>query len=111
LRVTNYEPIPFTVKQVTYRFQVADDMDVKGLENRNISFKKKDVELMPIHVKFQPKSMPKVLLKTIFKPKKTDYFLTGTATVAAGPASAHDATMHFNSHGTVKDLKELAKAK
>jgi LEA14-like dessication related protein len=111
LRVTNYEPIPFTVKQVTYRFQVADDMDVKGLENRNISFKKKGIELMPIHVKFQPKSMPKVLLKTIFKPKKTDYLLTGTATVAAGPASAHDATMHFNSHGTVKDLKELAKAK
>jgi LEA14-like dessication related protein len=111
LRVTNYEPIPFTVKQVSYRFQVEDDLDVKGLETKDITFKKKGTELMPVHVRFQPKSMPKVLLKTIFKPKKTDYTLTGTATVAAGPASAHDATMHFNSHGSVKDLKELAKGK
>jgi len=110
LRVTNYEPIPFTVKQVSYHFQVEDDMDVKGVETKDITFKKKGIELMPINVKFQPKSMPKVLLKAIFKPKKTDYTLTGTATVAAGPASAHDATMHFNSHGTVKDLKEVAKA-
>jgi LEA14-like dessication related protein len=109
LRVTNYEAMPFTVKQVSYRFQVDDDLDVKGLETKDITFKKKGIELMPIHVKFQPKSMPKVLLKTIFQPKKTDYTLTGTATVAAGPASARDATMHFNSHGTVKDLKELAK--
>jgi hypothetical protein len=50
-----------------------------------------------------------VLFKTIFKPKKTDYKLTGTATIAAGQASAHDATMHFNSSGTMKELKELAK--
>ncbi|MGI4742516.1 MAG: LEA type 2 family protein [Janthinobacterium lividum] len=110
LRVTNYESIPFTVKQVSYRFRVENDMDVKGVETKDITFKKKGTELMPIHVSFQPKSMPKVLLKSIFQPKKTDYTLTGTATVAAGPASAHDVTMHFNSHGTVKDLKELVKA-
>jgi hypothetical protein len=29
--------------------------------------------------------------------------------VAAGEASARDATMHFNSSGTMKELKELAK--
>ena len=110
LRVTNYEPIPFTVKQVSYRFRVEDDLDVKGQETKDVTFRKKGTELMPIHVKFEPKSMPKVLFKSIFKAKKTDYKLTGTATVAAGPASARDATMHFNSSGTVKDLKELAKA-
>jgi len=109
LRVTNYEAIPFTVKQVSYRFQVEDDLDVKGQETKDVTFKKKGTELMPIHVKFQPKKMPKVLFKTIFKPKKTDYKLTGTATVAAGEASARDATMHFNSSGTMKELKELAK--
>jgi LEA14-like dessication related protein len=109
LRVTNYESIPFTVKQVNYRFQVEDDLDVKGQETKDVTFKKKGTELMPIHVKFQPKSMPKVLFKTIFKPKKTDYILTGSATVAAGPASARDATMQFNNSGTVKELKELAK--
>jgi LEA14-like dessication related protein len=109
LRVTNYESIPFTVKQVNYRFQVEDDLDVKGQETKDVTFKKKGTELMPIHVKFQPKSMPKVLFKTIFKPKKTDYTLTGSATVAAGPASARDATMQFNNSGTVKELKELAK--
>jgi LEA14-like dessication related protein len=109
LRVTNYESIPFTVKQVSYRFQVEDDLDVKGQETKDVTFKKKGIELMPIHVKFQPKKMPKVLFKTIFKPKKTDYKLTGTATIAAGEASARDATMHFNSSGTMKELKELAK--
>ena len=109
LRVTNYEAIPFTVKQVNYRFQVEDDLDVKGQETKDVTFKKKGAELMPIHVKFQPKSMPKVLFKTIFKPKKTDYKLTGSATVAAGPANARDATMQFNNGGTVKELKELAK--
>lgn len=109
LRVTNYEPIPFTVKQVSYRFRVEDDLDVQGKETKDVTFKSKGTELMPIHVSFQPKSMPKVLFKTLFKAKKTNYNLTGTATVAAGPASARDATMHFNSQGTVKELKELAK--
>ena len=110
LRVTNYESIPFTVKQVSYRFQIEDDLDVKGQETKDVTFKKKGTELMPIHVSFQPKSMPKVMFKTLFKAKKTDYKLTGSAVVAAGPASAQDATMHFNSTGTVKELKELAKA-
>jgi LEA14-like dessication related protein len=110
LRVTNYESIPFTVKQVNYRFQIEDDLDVKGQETKDIVFRKKGVEIMPIHVRFQPKSMPKVLFKTLFKAKKTDYKLTGSATVAVGDAGAKDATMHFNSSGTVKDLKELAKA-
>lgn len=109
LRVTNYESIPFTVKRVSYRFQVEDDLDVKGVETKNVTFKKKGSELMPIHVSFQPKKMPKVLFKTIFKPKKTDYKLTGWATVAAGPADAKDATMQFASSGTVKELKELVK--
>ena len=110
LRVTNYESIPFTLKQVSYRFQVEDDLDVKGQETKDVTFKKKGTEMMPIHVRFEPKSMPKVLFKSVFKAKKTDYKLTGTATVAAGPASARDATMNFASSGTVKDLKELAKA-
>jgi LEA14-like dessication related protein len=110
LRVTNYESIPFTVKQVNYRFQIEDDLDVKGQETKDVTFKKKGTEIMPIHVSFQPKSMPKVLFKTLFKAKKTDYKLTGSATVAAGQASAKDATMQFNSTGTVKELKELVKA-
>ena len=110
LRVTNYESIPFMVKQVNYRFQIENDLDVKGQETKHVTFKKKGVETMPIHVKFQPKSMPKVLFKILFKAKKTDYKLTGSATVAAGAASAKDATMNFNSSGTVKDLKEMVKA-
>jgi LEA14-like dessication related protein len=108
LRITNYESIPFTVKQVRCHFRVEDDLDVKGQENKRVTFKKGG-RLMPIHIAFQPKAMPKVLFKTIFKPKKTDYQLTGSA-VVAGAASSKDATMHFNSSGTVKDLKELARA-
>ncbi len=109
LRVTNFEPIPFTVKQVSYRFQIEDDLDVQGQETKDVTFKQKGTETMPIHVRFEPKSMPKVLFKSIFKARKTDYKLTGTATVAAGPASARDATIRFNSAGTVKELKELTK--
>jgi LEA14-like dessication related protein len=110
LRVTNYESIPFTLKQVNYRFQIEDDLDVKGQETKDVTFKKKGTEIMPVRVKFEPKSMPKVLFKSLFKAKKTDYKLTGTATVAVGPADAKDATMNFNSTGTVKDLKEAVKA-
>jgi LEA14-like dessication related protein len=110
LKVTNYESIPFTLKQVNYRFQIEDDLDVKGQETKDVTFKKKGTETMPIHVRFEPKSMPKVLFKSLFKAKKTDYRLTGSATVAVGSANAKDATMNFNSSGTVKDLKELAKA-
>jgi len=110
LRVTNFESIPFTVKQVNYRFRIADDLDVHGQETKAVTFQKKGVEVMPIHVSFQPKAMPKVLFKTLFKAKKTAFTLTGSATVAAGAASTKDATMHFTSTGTVKDLKELAKA-
>lgn len=109
LRVTNCESIPFTVKQVNYQFRMEDDLDVKGQETKDITFKKKGTEIMPIHVSFEPKAMPKVLWKTLFKARKTGYQLTGSATVAAGPASAHDATMQFNSSGTVQELKELAK--
>lgn len=109
LRVTNFESIPFTVKRVSYRFQIEDDLDVQGQETKDVTFKKKGAELMPIHVSFQPKTMPKVLFKTLFKAKKTDYKLTGSAVIAAGPASAKDATVYFNSAGTVKELKELAK--
>ncbi|HEX8656085.1 MAG TPA: LEA type 2 family protein [Hymenobacter sp.] len=110
LRVTNYESIPFTLKQVNYRFQIEDDLDVKGQETKDVTFKKKGTEDVPINITFEPKAMPKVLFKSLFKAKKTDYKLTGTATVAAGQASDKDATMHFNSSGTVKDLKELVKA-
>ncbi|HEX8326795.1 MAG TPA: LEA type 2 family protein [Hymenobacter sp.] len=110
LRVINYESIPFTLKQVNYRFQVEDDLDVKGQETKDVTFKKKGTEIMPIRVKFEPKAMPKVLFKSLFKAEKTDYKLTGTATVAAGGADAKDATMNFNSSGTVKDLKEAVKA-
>lgn len=109
LRVTNFESIPFTVKKVNYRFRVEDDLDVQGQETKDVTFQKQGTETMPIHVSFQPKSMPKVLWKTLFKAKKTDYQLTGSATVAAGPASARDATMQFSSSGTIKELKELAR--
>lgn len=110
LRITNYNPFPFTIKQVSYRFQIEHDLDVKGQETKDVTFKKRGTETMPIQVSFQPKAMPKVLFKALFKAKKTDYKLTGTATVAAGPSNARDVTMHFNSSGTVKELKELAKA-
>lgn len=110
LRVINYESLPFTLKQVNYRFQVEDDLDVKGRETKDVTFNKKGTEIIPINVKFEPKDMPKVLFKSLFKAERTNYNLTGTATVAVGPADAEDATMRFNSSGSVKDLKEMAKA-
>ncbi|WP_046244554.1 NDR1/HIN1-like protein [Hymenobacter terrenus] len=77
LRVNNYESIPFTIKQVIYHFQIEDDLDVKGKETKDFTFKKKGTELMPVHVSFQSKA----LFKSVFKPKKTYYKLTGTATM------------------------------
>lgn len=110
LRVINYEPIPFTLKQVSYRFQIENGLDVQGQETKNVTFHRRGNEIMPIHVHFQPKALPKTLFKTLFEAKKTDYKLTGTATVAAGSAGAKDATIQFNNSGTLKELKDMAKA-
>ena len=109
IKVTNYNPFPFTVKDVAYDFRISDDMQVKGVETKNVSFRKRGTELMPIHVKFEPKAMPKVAFKTLFKAKKTPYNLTGTITVAAGKQNPKDSKVKFQSSGTIQDLKNIPK--
>ncbi|WP_167855146.1 LEA type 2 family protein [Hymenobacter wooponensis] len=109
LRVTNYNPFPVTVRSVRYKFSVSDDMEVEGTETKDVTFRKKGVELMPIHVRFEPKAMPKVAFKGLFKAEKTPYKLTGAAVIAAGEHNPKDMTMNFNSSGSLKDLKEVAK--
>jgi LEA14-like dessication related protein len=109
LKVTNYNPFPFTVKRVAYDFRVSDDMQVKGVETKDVSFRKRGTTLMPIHVKFEPKAMPKVAFKTLFKAKKTPYNVTGNVTVAAGKQNPKDMTMNFKSSGTLQDLKNIPK--
>ncbi|RPD49533.1 hypothetical protein DNI29_01665 [Hymenobacter sediminis] len=109
LRVTNYNPFPVTVRRVSYNFSISDDMQVQGVEEKDVSFRKKGTELMPIHVRFEPKGLPKVAFKTLFKAKKTDYKLNGSAVVAAGQHNPKDMTMRFNSTGTLQDLKDIPK--
>jgi len=109
IKVTNYNPFPFTVKNVAYDFRISDDMQVKGVETKDVSFRKRGTELMPIHVKFEPKAMPKVAFKTLFKAKKTPYKLTGHVTVAAGKQNPKDSKINFQSSGTIQDLKNIPK--
>lgn len=109
LRVTNYNPFPVTVRRVSYDFSISDDMQVQGVEEKDVSFRKKGTELMPIRVRFEPKGLPKVAFKTLFKAKKTDYKLKGSAVVAAGQHNPRDMTMRFNSTGTLQDLKDIPK--
>ncbi|SNR50438.1 MULTISPECIES: LEA type 2 family protein [Hymenobacter] len=109
LRVINYNPFPVTVRRVSYTFRVSDDMEVKGVETKDVTFRKRGAELMPIHVHFEPKAMPKVAFKGLFKAAKTPYTLTGSATIAAGEHNPKDMTMNFNSSGSLKDLKEVVK--
>lgn len=109
LRVTNYNPFPVTVRSVRYDFRISDDMQVQGVEEKDVSFRKKGTEMMPIRVRFEPKGLPKVAFKTLFKAKKTDYQLNGSAVVAAGQHNPKDMTMRFNSSGTLQDLKDIPK--
>ncbi|UOQ78870.1 hypothetical protein MUN84_10255 [Hymenobacter sp. 5516J-16] len=109
LKVTNYNPFPVTVRRVSYDFRISDDMQVQGVEEKDVSFRKRGTELMPIHVKFEPKGLPKVAFKTLFKAKKTNYKLTGAAVIAAGQHNPKDMTMRFNSSGTLQDLKNIPK--
>ncbi|QJX46496.1 hypothetical protein HMJ29_05915 [Hymenobacter taeanensis] len=109
LRITNYNPFPVTVRSVHYKFSVSDDMEVEGTETKDVTFRKKGAELVPIHVRFEPKAMPKVAFKGLFKAEKTPYKLTGSAVIATGEGNPKDMTMKFNSSGSLKDLKELAK--
>lgn len=108
--ITNYNPFPVTIKQVKYRFRIGgDDMDVQGTETKDVTFRKRGTEVMPVHIRFQPKALPKVAYKTLFKAKKTPYELTGSVVVAAGKHNPKDMTMKFNSTGSLKDLKDIPK--
>jgi LEA14-like dessication related protein len=108
--ITNYNPFPVTIKQVSYRFRIGgDDMDIKGIETKDVTFRKRGTETMPVHIKFEPKALPKVAFKTLFKAKKTPYNLTGSVVVAAGKHNPKDMTMKFASTGSLKDLKDIPK--
>jgi LEA14-like dessication related protein len=109
IKVTNYNPFPFTVKRIAYDFRVSDDMQVKGVETKDVSFRKRGTTMMPIHVKFEPKAMPKVAFKTLFKAKKTPYKVSGSITVAAGKQNPKDSEVKFQSSGTLQDLKNIPK--
>lgn len=110
LRIINYNPFPVTIKRVNYRFRVGgDDLDVRGTEEKDVTFNEKGTEIMPIRVKFQPKKMPKVAFKTLFRAKQTGYNLTGKAVVAAGKQNPKDLDLDFNSTGTLKELKNIPK--
>ncbi|SMB94471.1 Late embryogenesis abundant protein 2 [Hymenobacter roseosalivarius DSM 11622] len=110
LRITNYNPAPITIKRVSYRFRVGgDDLDVRGVEEKNISFRKKGTEIVPIRVKFQPKKLPKVVFKTLFRAKQTEYKLEGKAVIAAGKQNPKDLDLNFSSTGTLKELKNIPK--
>lgn len=108
--ITNYNPFPVTIKQVKYRFRIGgDDMDIQGTETKDVTFRKRGTEIMPVHIRFQPKALPKVAYKTLFKAKKTSYELTGAVLIAAGKHNPKDMTMKFNSTGSLKDLKDIPK--
>lgn len=108
--ITNYNPFPVTIKQVNYRFRIGgDDMDLRGTETKDVTFRKRGTEVMPVHIQFQPKTLPKVAYKTLFRAKKTDYNLTGTVVIAAGNHNPKDMTMKFASTGSLKDLKNIPK--
>jgi LEA14-like dessication related protein len=109
LKVTNYNPFPFTIRRVKYDFRVSDDMQVQGVEEKDVSFRQKGTEMMPIRVHFEPKAMPKVAFKTLFKAEKTPYTLKGSVVVAAGKNNPKDMTMNFNSNGDLQDLKNIPK--
>jgi LEA14-like dessication related protein len=108
LKVTNYNPFPVTIRSVKYRLRIGgDDMDVKGLETKDVTFNEKGTEIMPIRVSFEPKAMPKVAFKALFKADKTAYDLDGVAVVAAGRHNPKDMQMNFNSEGTLQELKNI----
>lgn len=108
--ITNYNPFPVTIKQVNYRFRIGgDDMDIRGTETKDVTFRKRGTEVMPVHIRFEPKAMPKVAYKALFKAKKTDYNLTGAMIIAAGRHNPKDMTMKFASTGSLKDLKDIPK--
>lgn len=110
LKITNYNPFPFTISRVRYNFSVSDDMSVQGAEDKDVTFDKRGTTIMPVHVRFEPKAMPKLAYKTLFKAKKTPFKVDGVVTVAAGRHNPEPMAVNFQTTGTLKDLKEAAKA-
>ncbi len=110
LKVTNYNPFPVTIRSVRYRLRIGgDDMDVRGVQTKDMSFRRRGTEIVPLHVQFEPKALPKVAFKGLFKAEKTPYELSGAVVVAAGRHSPKDMTMNFQSDGSLQDLKDIPK--
>lgn len=109
-KVTNYNPFPFTISGVRYNFSVSDDMSVQGTEDKDVTFAKRGTTIMPVQVRFEPKAMPKMAFKTLFRAEKTPYKVDGVVTVAAGRHNPKPMAVNFQNTGTLKDLKEAAKA-
>lgn len=109
LKVTNYNSFPFTIDQFNYHFRLSDNVDVKGTEKEDITFKKTGTDVITVPINLRMDQIGEAIFKTLFKSKETNYQMNGTMLINTDMEFAKNLNVAFNSQGTLKDLKEVVK--
>lgn len=109
LKVTNYSDMAFAVNGFSYRFKMSDNIDMKGTSKETINLKKKGAESVTIPVDLDMSEIGEAAWEFLFKSDETPYKMSGNLHINTESALG-DFDYAFQSSGTLKELKEAAKA-
>jgi LEA14-like dessication related protein len=109
LKITNYSAIPYSVEGFSYRFKMSDNIDMKGKSAENFTFNKKGTENITIPVDLDLNQVGEAAWEILFKSDETPYHMTGNMHIKTESALGKF-DYAFQSSGTMKELKEAAKA-
>jgi LEA14-like dessication related protein len=109
LKVTNYNDMAFVVNGFSYRFRMSDNINMKGTSNQILNMKKKGEESITIPVDLKMDQVGEAVWEMLFKSEDTPYTMSGNLHIQSESALGKF-DYAFQSSGTLKELKEAAKA-
>jgi LEA14-like dessication related protein len=109
LKVTNYSDMAFVVNGFTYRFQMSDNINMKGTSNQTINLNKKGEESIMVPMDLKMDQLGEAVWEMVFKSDDTPYTMSGNLHIQTESALGKF-DYGFQSSGTLKELKEAAKA-
>jgi LEA14-like dessication related protein len=109
LKVTNYSEMAFVVNGFTYRFQMSDNINMKGSSDQTLNLKKKGEESITVPVELKMDQIGEAVWEMVFKSDDTPYAMSGNLHIQTESALGKF-DYGFRSSGTLKELKQAAKA-
>jgi LEA14-like dessication related protein len=109
LKVTNYSNMAFVVNGFDYRFRMSDNINMKGTSNETLNLKKKGEESITVPLDLKLDQVGEAVWEMLFKSDDTPYTMSGNFHIQTESALGKF-DYAFKSSGTLKELKEAAKA-